>query len=127
MPAKQGTLKYVRSGQQTLGCANIQQFCFPKVIVVAANCSCSKWFSGQSAEKKPEPQQTKLKLQSAQSQRHKTSRETNGLSNHAVKSEIDDDSKDVEETNGDVDMHDAQPTNGTDVENDSEDESMLSC
>jgi hypothetical protein len=24
MPAKQGTLKYVRSGQQTLGCANIQ-------------------------------------------------------------------------------------------------------
>jgi DNA ligase 1 len=80
--------------------------------IVAANRACSKWFSGQSTDRKPEPQQTKLKLQSNPTQPQKSSRDTNGLSNASVKSEIEDDSKDIEETSEDVDMHDAESVNG---------------
>lgn len=67
MPSKQGTLKYVRSGQQTLGCARMLIY-FGKQLT----SPCSKWFSGGAQNGRPaEPEQTKLKLKVAEDKENK--------------------------------------------------------
>ena len=88
----QGTLKYVRNGQQTLGCAEQSAYLssnFPQQGMLTSFL-VSKWFSGSNYDT-PTKQQTKLKLQKAEAH-------LNGVNSK----------EDIKGDGSDVEIHDAE-------------------